>query len=86
VETKAALKARWQALWLLRREHSRADMCDVLDINPRMLYDSVVWYNQGGCASVAQHHRGGRVAPPRLTVERNVRNYGLDRYGHVPHD
>jgi transposase len=44
-------------------------VCDVLDITPRTLYDWVVWSNQGGCASVAQHQRGGRGTPPRLTVE-----------------
>jgi transposase len=54
------LRARWQALWLLRRGKSRAEVVDFLGINPRTLRDWIAWYRQGGCDGVAQHREGGR--------------------------
>jgi transposase len=69
-ETKAEGKVRWHALWLLRRGVERTEVCDVLDINARTLRDWIAWYRQGGCAEVAQHHRGGcQGADPRLALE-----------------
>lgn len=64
------LRARWQALWLLRRGKSRAEVADVLGIDPRTLRDWITWYRQGGCAAVVGHREGGRGGSmPRLTTQ-----------------
>jgi len=60
---------RWHALWLLRRGLARAEVCDLLDINPRTLRDWIAWYRHGGCAEVAQHQQGGHGTTPRLSLE-----------------
>lgn len=66
-------KGRWHALWLLRRGRSRAEVCDLLGINPRTLRDWLAWYRQDGCAAVAAHHRGGcQGAAPRLSLEQQA--------------
>lgn len=69
-EKALELRARWQALWLLRRGKSRAEVADVLGIDPRTLRDWIAWYRQGGCAAVAEHREGGRGGSmPRLTAQ-----------------
>ena len=68
-EHDGTVKVRWHALWLLRRGFSRAEVCDVLGIDPRTLRDWIAWYRQGGCADVAQHHSGGPGAELRLTLD-----------------
>lgn len=68
-EKDPELRPRWQALWLLRRGVSRAEVVDVLGITGRALRNWIAWYRQGGTDAVRKHHQGGYGHPPRLSDE-----------------
>jgi transposase len=69
-EPVAALRSRWQALWLLRQGYTRKTVAHLVGINPRTLRDWLAWYKGGGCAEVALHQRGaGNGQRCRLTEE-----------------
>jgi transposase len=69
METRRELRPRWQALWLLRRGKSRAEVCDVVGVNPRTLRDWIAWYRDGGTATVRRHRIGGHGSLPKLAQE-----------------
>lgn len=69
IERDPELQPRLQALWLLRRGRSRAEVADVVGITGRALRNWIAWYRQGGIEMVKSHHQGGYGHLPRLSDE-----------------
>lgn len=69
MEREAELRPRWQALWLLRRGKSRAEVCDVVGITDRALRKWIAWYRQGGSEEIRRHRKRGHGHVPLLSDE-----------------
>ena len=61
------VRARLQALWLLRGGRSLAEVATVVGVHYRTVQQWVAWYREGGLAAVQAHRTAGRGQPARLT-------------------
>lgn len=70
-ERDRCLVRRWQALWLLRRGKTLAEVADAVGVAYRTVQEWVSWYRAGGPDEVARHRLGGlrRVIQEPLTPE-----------------
>jgi transposase len=83
-ETDSRLRARFQALWLLRRGDSLLEVAQIVGVAYRTLLRWVAWYRAGGLADVQAHRHGGhggRLA--RLTPEQEQELKGKTEAGEV---
>src|SRR5918999_4035501 len=71
-QAEGEVRTRRQALWLLRRGWSMAQVAEIVGVHYRTVQRWVGWYREGGVAEGCVHHGGGQGQPAWLTPEQEA--------------